>query len=511
MSLDMDMEESAFVAGIFLVEAVAAFTILPRVVKYRSAVKESGRTLCEQCGLIATKSADPLTEQKIWKMFYASLSDFFRYMIMVIFSILLLRCFSYQLRWLASPEQIPGRHRVEDAPTLVMLCFTLLYLNFGCLSSPCLLNVLSGVLMAFTVTLSNNYSRTMASRLLIGITTRDYGFVVLYNLICTGVDVHVAFMTSEDGEEGASAAIFSEAFYQIVLVLAGTFAIRTQIWARAQRGVSLKNSELELAALYRILGGLCDAVVMLDDSLQLTEDSAALSTLFLRGCSSTDLAGNDFVSCFRSQDRDHVRQRLSSATIYAGQPALALNAGLQDSAGNCINVELLHLPFERTEGCIRHVVGIREFHQDVAAVGPLIMADLPSSTLGGFDSDYESDDGLFLPRRRSFLPRVPQADSFISLQVADCYFTQESVSCRFRHGINAGDFLSDVIVNVRAGVIQPNDMGLTVCWAVLHLQQPNALCAEACGCQRGKSKALEPAQQLPFAHLLRKECSDALE
>ena len=35
--------------------------------------------------------------------------------------------------------------------------------------------------------------------------------------------------------------------------------------------MSLKNSELELAALYRILGGLCDAVVMLDDSLQLTE------------------------------------------------------------------------------------------------------------------------------------------------------------------------------------------------------------------------------------------------
>mmetsp|Transcript_64973 Transcript_64973/g.152040 ORF Transcript_64973/g.152040 Transcript_64973/m.152040 type:complete len:148 (-) Transcript_64973:68-511(-) len=81
---------------------------------------------------------------------------------------------------------------------------------------------------------------------------------------------------------------------------------------------------------------------------------------------------------------------------------------------------------------------------------------------GRFDSDCESDDGLFLPRRRSFLPRVPQADSFISLQVADCYFTQESVSCRFRHGINAGDFLSDVIVDVRAGIIQPNDMGLTV-------------------------------------------------
>jgi len=390
------MEESAFIAGIFLVEAVAAFTILPRVVKFRSAVKVFGRNICEQCGLVATKSADPLTEQKIWNLFHASLSDFFRYMMMVIFGILLLRCFSYQLRWLASPE-IPERHRVEDTPTLVMLCFTLLYLNFGCFSSPCLLNVLSGVLMAFTVTLSSNYSRSMASRLLIGITTRDFGFVVLYNLICTGVDVHTAFMTSEDGEKGATAAIFSEASYQIVLVLAGAFAIRTQIWARAQRGVRLKNSELELAALYRILGGLCDAVVMLDDSLRLTEDSAALSTLFLRGCSSADLAGNDFVSCFRSQDRDHVRQRLSSATIYAGQPALALNVGLQDSAGNCINVELLHLPFQRTEGCIRHVVGIREFHQDVAAAGPLIMADLPSSTLGSTEvaqSDEERAGNL---------------------------------------------------------------------------------------------------------------------
>ncbi|CAE7220110.1 EIF4E2, partial [Symbiodinium sp. CCMP2456] len=147
--------------------------------------------------------------------------------------------------------------------------------------------------------------------------------------------VHMNMMHSEEGEEGANAAIFSEAFYQISLVLAGSLAIRSQIWASAQRGVSLKNSELELAALYRILGGLCDAVVMLDDSLQLTEDSAALSTLFLRGCaSSTDLAGNDFVSYFRDQDRDHVRQRLSSATTYAGQPALALNASLQDSVGN---------------------------------------------------------------------------------------------------------------------------------------------------------------------------------
>lgn len=122
------------------------------------------------------------------------------------------------------------------------------------------------------------------------------------------------------------------------------------------------------------------------------------SPRFLRGCaSSTDLAGNDFVSYFRTEDREHVRQRLSLATIYAGQPALALNASLQDSAGNCINVELLHLPFERTEGCIRHVVGIREFHQDPAAVGPLIMADVPSSTLGSTEvapSDEERAGNL---------------------------------------------------------------------------------------------------------------------
>ncbi|CAE7223955.1 EIF4E2 [Symbiodinium necroappetens] len=78
------------------------------------------------------------------------------------------------------------------------------------------------------------------------------------------------------------------------------------------------------------------------------------------------------------------------------------------------------------------------------------------------NSDYDSDGDLFLPRRRSLFPRFPQADSFISLQVADCYFTQETVACRFRHGSNAGAFLSDVIVEVRAGVIHPSDMGLTV-------------------------------------------------
>ncbi|CAE7685683.1 EIF4E2 [Symbiodinium sp. CCMP2456] len=81
---------------------------------------------------------------------------------------------------------------------------------------------------------------------------------------------------------------------------------------------------------------------------------------------------------------------------------------------------------------------------------------------GRSDSDYESDGDLFLPRRRSLFPRVPQADSFISLQVVDCYFTQDTVACRFRHGIKAGAFLSDVVAEVRAGVIHPNDMGLTV-------------------------------------------------
>ena len=90
------------------------------VIEWRNkAVKEFGRNLCEHCGLVATKSADLLTEQKIRNVFYASLSDFFRYMMMVILGILLLRCFSYQVRWLASPEQIPNRNRVEDLPTLV--------------------------------------------------------------------------------------------------------------------------------------------------------------------------------------------------------------------------------------------------------------------------------------------------------------------------------------------------------------------------------------------------------
>ncbi|CAE6909601.1 EIF4E2 [Symbiodinium natans] len=74
-----------------------------------------------------------------------------------------------------------------------------------------------------------------------------------------------------------------------------------------------------------------------------------------------------------------------------------------------------------------------------------------------FDSDSEDDIFARAPRRHS-----TAADSFISLQVSDCFFTQETVACRFRHGEFAGSFLSDVIGDLRAGDIDPNDMGLTV-------------------------------------------------
>ena len=73
--------------------------------------------------------------------------------------------------------------------------------------------------------------------------------------------------------------------------------------------------------------------------------------MLLRCSSSLD---RDFLSLFCFEDREKVR--LSLATV-KGSEAQALNAGLLDSHGHRVPVELLHVRFVTTEGHIHRASG----------------------------------------------------------------------------------------------------------------------------------------------------------
>mmetsp|Transcript_41548 Transcript_41548/g.96716 ORF Transcript_41548/g.96716 Transcript_41548/m.96716 type:complete len:587 (-) Transcript_41548:31-1791(-) len=167
-----------------------------------------------------------------------------------------------------------------------------------------------------------------------------------------------------------------------LLVLIGSLVIRHPLWEHARLDQSLKKSVVELSAVCRLLTGLCDALVFLDDTLQFESGFAAFSTLLLHGHGiPAESAVKDFVSYF-GQDADHVRTQLTATVGGDSSPVLAFNAKLKDSLGNCLNVELLHLQFEREDGRRCHLVGLREY-QDISAVAPLTdMEHLPGSFVG---------------------------------------------------------------------------------------------------------------------------------
>ncbi|CAE7035297.1 unnamed protein product, partial [Symbiodinium sp. KB8] len=146
----------------------------------------------------------------------------------------------------------------------------------------------------------------------------------------------------------------------------------------------LSTRTIELSAVSGLLLGYCDAVVEVDSSLKLTDDSRQFSTLLLHGhgISAGSLAGYDFLSFFHVDDREHISMSLGAK--HESTQALALNARMQDCLGNFVKVEILFTSFQNADGQECRLVGMREFQDFNSVAVPLPMGPVPLAALRRF-------------------------------------------------------------------------------------------------------------------------------
>ncbi|CAE7906499.1 unnamed protein product [Symbiodinium microadriaticum] len=156
------------------------------------------------------------------------------------------------------------------------------------------------------------------------------------------------------------------------------------LYENVRMSFELSTRTIELSAVSGLLLGYCDAVVEVDSSLKLTDDSRQFSTLLLHGhgISAGSLAGYDFLSFFHVDDREHISMSLGAK--HESTQALALNARMQDCLGNFVKVEILFTSFQNADGQECRLVGMREFQDFNSVAVPLPMGPVPLAALRRF-------------------------------------------------------------------------------------------------------------------------------
>ena len=181
---------------------------------------------------------------------------------------------------------------------------------------------------------------TFVLRVMFGISARRGYLAVLLNAV---VSLQVMRIV------GYSAAnqFFTGELTKLSFYILAVFSIRRLIFRDSKASVELKSRSIELDAVSALLRGFCDAVVEVDQSLRITENSHQLLTLLLRSSNQACLAGKDFIELFCSDDQQHVRECL---TTFSDTHTHAMNARLLDTDGNHVKIELLYIRFLSATG-----------------------------------------------------------------------------------------------------------------------------------------------------------------
>jgi len=222
------------------------------------------------------------------------------------------------------------------------------------------------------VTLSN---WTFVLRVLLGLSVKRGWLALTGNAACSILVMRIIGFQMES-------ALFSGEITKLSFLLLCVFSIRQLVYRDARSGLDLKTRTIELEAVSSLLRGFCDAVVEVDDNLQLVTGSKQLSTMLLRenGNSDTSLAGTAFVDLFCEEDRERLHEGLLSQNSSAH--TLALNARILDSDGSHVKVELLHVQFCSANNRSHRLVGMREF-QDMQDMTSQRLPSLSQSSIPG--------------------------------------------------------------------------------------------------------------------------------
>ena len=216
---------------------------------------------------------------------------------------------------------------------------------------------------------------TFVLRVMLALSARQGFLVLLGNAVPSFLVMQlVGFNTPRHS------ALFTGEVTKLTFLLLAVFSIRQLIYRDAKASVELKSRSIELDAVSSLLRSFCDAVIEVDQSLHMTEDSRQLLTILLRSSNQACLAGQDFLELFCMDDRSQVQECLTTASQ---THAHALNARLLDADGNHVKVELLHVQFVTAAGDFHRLVGVREYQE----VNDVAVKSLPQSSLGLCDSD----------------------------------------------------------------------------------------------------------------------------
>lgn len=200
---------------------------------------------------------------------------------------------------------------------------------------------------------------TAFPRLLCGLGARSGFLPILGNVMNCAAATYLS-------EEGNLLAFTAEA----CMVFSGFLSIRYMLHQNVVMTGRLKTRTIDLGAVSQLLLGFCDAVVEIDSSLKLTEDSRQLSTLLLhnQGMTSDGLAGRDFLSFFSTEDRERIKESLSSGS----SQTMALNARMMDCLRSNLQMEVVHCHFDNANGQRCCLVGMREFQDFGYSIAPLL-------------------------------------------------------------------------------------------------------------------------------------------
>lgn len=352
--------DTALLVSITVLQGLTFLKAVSVLVKYANEVWsttsacKSCRSFCKWIGQLLC----PAQNQKVIEKFHAAQCTMLIRALQVTMAMACLR-YVFAQHFLFAGLRPPVQDL--DMALVVVHVIGLFLTEFPALVTPRSLDLwymlLQGLLVApfFYVNLPPNAialsNWTFVLRVMFGISARRGYLAVLVNAV---VSLQVMRIVGYSFTNQFFTGEVTKLTFYILLV----FAVRRLIFRDSKASVELKSRSIELEAVSALLRGFCDAVVEVDQSLHITENSNQLLTLLLRSSNQACLAGKDFIELFCSDDQQQVRECL---TKFSETHTHALNARLLDADGNHVKIELLHIRFLSATGDLHRLVGVREF------------------------------------------------------------------------------------------------------------------------------------------------------
>jgi len=184
-----------------------------------------------------------------------------------------------------------------------------------------------------------------------------------------------------EGAFGSSYFVLWMELSTCVIALACHIGFRSTLQRKAELKLRGADAEKQFDAASTLLGLCCDAVVELDSDFCLLSHSKALAALLLR---SGNLAGSCFFDLVCGTDRERAMEHLRN---FGGQGVMAhaFHTHILDSCATKLSAEVFQVKYNKTDGQVCHLVGLREFSD----------AHLPARKHGDSDhNDYVMIDDL---------------------------------------------------------------------------------------------------------------------